>query len=261
MTLPGARLEEAADYLQASVCITAAQEVTLTSRSRPLAQARADTVSISLLAALQPLDHDERIIVQLLMTSAGTPAPISSQRSTGDVEVVQAQRAKQREPLLAATLRIGVTATPKRRVAVLVARPLHMLQGLNAPGVRLVRRLTPSFVTAARLRARRYPLLHWPLLLNVREAAGLAALPFGALLPGLALGSARQLPPSPSLRVQGTVVGVSDYPGLGGRTLALTAADRLHHVHLVGPTGTGKSTLLARMALQDIARSHGVVVH
>jgi type IV secretion system coupling TraD/TrwB family protein len=258
--LPGARLEEAADYLQAAARITATQEVTHTSRSRPLAQARADTVSASLLAAMQPLDPGERIILQLLMTSAGTPAPIPSQRSVGDADAAQAQRAKQREPLVAATLRVGVTAAPKRRADALVSRPLRMLQGLNAPGVRLVQRFVPSVVTAARMRARHYPLLYWPLLLNVREAAGLAVLPFGAHLPGLALGTARQLPPSPSLPAEGTVVGVSDYPGLEGRTLALSAADRLHHVHLVGPTGTGKSTLLARMALQDIASGYGVVV-
>jgi hypothetical protein len=33
--------------------------------------------------------------------------------------------------------------------------------------------------------------------------------------------------------------------------------DRLRHLHVVGPTGTGKSTLLANMALQDAKAGHG----
>ena len=33
--------------------------------------------------------------------------------------------------------------------------------------------------------------------------------------------------------------------------------DRLLHMYLIGKTGTGKSTLLENMALQDLERGHG----
>jgi Type IV secretory system Conjugative DNA transfer len=271
---PGARLEEDLDYLQVSVRSTIAQEATLTSRIRPLAIERVESVSVSLVAALQPLEAGERILIQLLMTSAGTPSPISSKVTTGsaarlwwlsgaastDAEARRAQRLKQKEPLLAATWRIGVTAASRRRADALLSRPWSMAQGLNAPGVRLVPRLLPSVVVSSRLSARRYPLLQWPLLLNVREASALLAFPFGAHLPGLALGRARQLPPLTIIPTRGNVVGESNYPGMAGRVLALSADDRLRHAHLIGPTGTGKSTLLARMALQDIASGYSVVV-
>jgi len=273
-TLPGARLEDDSGYLRAPQRVMVAQEATLTSRIRPLAIERVESVSASLVAALQPLRQGERIILQLILTSAGTPAPIPSKWTTNrtahswwfsdtpstDPEALRANRLKQEHPLLAATFRIGVLAPSRQRAQVALGRPWAMLQGLNAPGVRLVQRWLPSLVIGSRLRARRYPALHWPLLLNVREASALLALPFGAYLPGLTLGRARQLPPSPSLPVQGNAVGMSDYPGMTGRMLALSTPDRLRHVHLVGPTGAGKSTLLARMALHDIASGYGVIV-
>jgi len=273
-TLPGARLEEDPEYLRAPQRVTLAQEATLTSRIRPLAIERAESVSASLVAALQPLRQGERIILQLTVTSAGTPPPIPSKWTTSktahpwwfssatstDPEALRAHRLKQQHPLLAATFRIGVLAPSRQRAQVALTRPWAMLQGLNAPGVRFVQRWPPSFVIRSRLRARRYPLLNWPLLLNVREASALLALPFGAYLPGLTLGRARQLPPPPSLPVQGNAVGMSDYPGMTGRVLALSTSDRLRHMHLVGPTGAGKSTLLARMALHDIASGYGVIV-
>jgi hypothetical protein len=177
-----------------------------------------------------------------------------------DPEALRAHRLKQEHPLLAATLRMGVLAPSRLRAQVALARPWAMLQGLNAPGVRVVQHWLPSLIIQSRLRARRYPLLNWPLLLNVREASALLALPFGAYLPGLTLGRARQLPPSPAIPIQGNAVGMSDYPGMTGRVLALRTPDRLRHVHLVGPTGVGKSTLLARMALHDIANGYGVIV-
>ncbi len=270
--LHGARLEEDPAYLGAQRCMTIAQEFTITSRVRPLAVDRAESVSVSLVAALQPLNEGERIVMQLFVTSAGTPSPIprTSQHNAtalprwmagpSPADATRALRLKQRDPLLRATLRIGVAAASTQRAHQLLTQPWSMAQGLNAPGVRLVRRVVPSFVIRRQLEARSYPLVHWPLLLNVREASAFLAFPFGAYLPGLAYGRARQLPPSPSIPHYGNVVGVSDYPGMADRTLALVAADRLRHVHLVGPTGTGKSTLLARMALQDISRGYGVVV-
>ncbi len=44
------------------------------------------------------------------------------------------------------------------------------------------------------------------------------------------------------------------------RTFGIKQADRLFHTYALGKTGTGKSTLLETMALQDIARGRGVAV-
>lgn len=46
----------------------------------------------------------------------------------------------------------------------------------------------------------------------------------------------------------------------GGVPFGIKLADRLMHLHIVGQTGTGKSTLLANLALQDAASGYGFCV-
>jgi hypothetical protein len=104
------------------------------------------------------------------------------------------------------------------------------------------------------------PIAFWPLLVNTSEAVGLFPLPIGDLaLPGLTLGLARQLPPLPNMPTSGVELAVSNYPG-STQSLRLHLKDRMHGLHIEGPTGTGKSWLLARMIVQDIAAGTGVIV-
>jgi Type IV secretion-system coupling protein DNA-binding domain len=42
-----------------------------------------------------------------------------------------------------------------------------------------------------------------------------------------------------------------------GRIFGIKSEDRFLHVYVIGKTGTGKSTLLETMALQDIERGNG----
>lgn len=44
------------------------------------------------------------------------------------------------------------------------------------------------------------------------------------------------------------------------RRFGIRREDRLSHIHIIGKTGTGKSTLLETMILQDIARGEGVTL-
>jgi len=46
----------------------------------------------------------------------------------------------------------------------------------------------------------------------------------------------------------------------GGRLFAIRGHDRLHHLHIIGKTGTGKSTLVEQMAMADIVQGNGVAV-
>jgi type IV secretory pathway TraG/TraD family ATPase VirD4 len=132
---------------------------------------------------------------------------------------------------------------------------------LNAPGVRVVRRYLSSSVVAGRIARIAVPAVIWPLILNTRELTGLLGMPLGdAILPGLPKGGARQLPPAQAMPTSGSVVALSTYPGMTSRRLALSASDRLQHTWVIGPTGVGKSTLLAAQIGQDIQAGRGVVV-
>src|SRR5205823_6549696 len=120
-SLPGVRLQAAEDYLKQRPRFTTAAEAALTSHRRQLAVDRAEGATIALLAALQPLHRTETVVVQWIVTSAGTPPPIPSTPSKGrgdlslwltdeltDGEAIRAARLKQTDVLLYASLRLGV---------------------------------------------------------------------------------------------------------------------------------------------------------
>jgi hypothetical protein len=50
-----------------------------------------------------------------------------------------------------------------------------------------------------------------------------------------------------------------NFPG-AERPVAVSPHDATKHLHVIGPTGTGKTTLLANLAKQDMQRGHGVIV-
>lgn len=271
--LPGARVSEAPDYVTQRPKFRAAAEAALTNPHRPLATDRAEAASAALLAALQPLPPGYAVRLSWLLAGAGTPPPaVAANRKGGSpwwleaaapqsADDAQARRAKQRDVLLRAVLRLGVAAPTTGQAHGLLARVWPMFSSLNAPGARLVRRSLPSSVVAKRLAARRLPVGRWPLLLGSRELCGLLGLPIGGVyLPGLQLGAARQLPPTPDMPSCGAVIGVSNYPGMDGRAVALKPADRLMHQYIVGPTGSGKSVLITNMVVQDFANGHGGAV-
>ena len=78
-------------------------------------------------------------------------------------------------------------------------------------------------------------------------------------LPGLSLGGTRALAPSAEIPRYGRVVLQSTYPGME-RPLALSLPDSLRHLHVIGPTGVGKSTLLLGLICQDMQAGRGVIV-
>jgi hypothetical protein len=257
-TLPAVRIEELP--ASATPTYTLAAEARLTSLFKPLAHERAELASTSILAALQPLGRGERITLQWLLAGAPTPAPVSA-HSAQTADTTRDARAKQAEPMLQAVARLGTYAADPARATSLFGQVWGTLRSLNTPGARMVRRQLPSSVVAARLAQRRLPLTRFPLILNAKELAGLLGFPLSsAHLPGLPRITARQLPPAIHMPHVGTVLAMSTYPGMTNRPLALTASDRLRHTWVLGPTGTGKSTLLANLIVHDMRSGRGVLV-
>lgn len=101
-------------------------------------------------------------------------------------------------------------------------------------------------------------------LFNAREASGLFRLPSppSGALDGFAVRNSRTC----SLQATGTsldpgalLLGVNAHRGVE-IPFHLPLSTRRRHVYVVGQTGTGKSTLLERMILQDIRAGRGVAV-
>ncbi|MQY23023.1 type IV secretory system conjugative DNA transfer family protein [Nocardia macrotermitis] len=98
-------------------------------------------------------------------------------------------------------------------------------------------------------------------VLSVPELAALAHLPYDPNLPALQRAGARALAPSPEIPSQGAYIkslGVAD--SASGRPVGVRVSDARHHLHILGPTGVGKSTLLARMILDDAEAGRGLIV-
>jgi len=272
--LPGVRLTELPDYLDTRPHLTVAAEAVQTNQRRQMAVERAEGTATAVLATLQPLGEHERVVVQWIMTGAGTAPPVPSlakQRhdlpewlaaeELTDGDAIRSARLKDKDAMLHACLRVGVQADNRARAYAILGRVWGQHRGENSPGVLFIRRWwLPMTQAASRLSRLVVPVTGWPLRLSTTETSGLVPIPVGEVaLPGVALGLARQLPPPPGMPVSGVQVGVSNYPDMRV-PLRLATLDRLQHLHVLGPTGVGKSTLLANLIIQDIAAGHGVVV-
>jgi Type IV secretion-system coupling protein DNA-binding domain len=172
-----------------------------------------------------------------------------------DAEVRQALRTKQSQPGWRAVARVGVSSGNGARERQLVAQLLGALRTVEAPGVRFgARTANPARVKQATAGWRA------GLRLNIGELAAVSAWPVGLTteLPVDQL-SARLLPATTAIARQGLVIGRASYPGQE-RPLALTPTDALRHIHLLGPSGVGKSTVLLHLITQSIAAGRSVVV-
>lgn len=275
VTLPGARVDEVSDYLRTRPPVTIAAEAKLTSLVRPLAIERAAETAGHLLASLLPQSANSTVVVQWMVSGVPRPKPRQLQRRStasgsepwwldlgvaADAEAIRAEREKYRSPLLAACLRVGVATHSKPQALQLLGRVWPTLSGMDAAGVRLVRRWLPAWVVSRRLDGLQLPLLRFPLLVNVAEAAGLVGLARkGLSMPGLPGAVARALPAPPSVPTRGLVVADTNFPGQT-RPLALLRSDRLRHLWYMGPTGSGKSTLLLNMVEQDMHAGDGFIL-
>ncbi|MET7710613.1 DUF87 domain-containing protein [Micromonospora sp. NPDC005413] len=97
-------------------------------------------------------------------------------------------------------------------------------------------------------------------LATVPELAALAALPQDLAVPGLDRARAKAVPAPVQVPSGGRGVKVLGRSQIGHHSVGLTVTDARQHVHVVGKTGVGKSTLLLNMILGDIKSGRGTVV-
>jgi hypothetical protein len=97
-------------------------------------------------------------------------------------------------------------------------------------------------------------------LLGTAELAFIAGLPTDVAVPGLDRARAKPMPAPVAVPPGGRATKVLGRAQAGGHSVALPVADARHHLHLVGKTGTGKSTLLLNMILDDVRAGRGAVV-
>jgi hypothetical protein len=222
-------------------------------RRRPLNASATEPVVRGLLAALSRTHKRERLYVQLVLGPRSRPArsrlePLPRQDTT-------AQRRKEGEHSFGCTVRLAASTDDPARARSLVNSAAGTLRGLEVPGlaVRISRTSVQAFSEA------RAPWL-WPNSLSVSDLVPLTGWPIGELpLPGVPDAHPKLLPAHTSLPERGRVLGTAT-ASLTERPVAIKDEDALRHLHVIGPTGSGKSQVLGNIALQAMTRDQSVFV-
>ncbi len=200
-----------------------------------------------------------------------------------DSEATLAARKKQSEQLFACVGRVAVRAASGGRRQRLVSQVVGVFKVAQVPGASLGPRWFPSWWVCSRTARLVLPQLDPPAVLRADELAAVLGWPLGLSAeqaPGAGMPATRLLRPSARVcrplvdesldelavskaelqrQLHQRVVAASAFPSVSGN-LVLDEVSGLRHLHVLGPSGVGKSTLLANLILQDIAAERGVVV-
>jgi len=232
-----------------------------------LATERLSAVVRAVLAALAVTAEDEELVVQLQLGRRFAPQALGRVEPQGWLELlglvpvpsVSGERGRRLKAQVgrhraAGCLRLGVRAASPLRQRVLLQGLLGALRLVEGPGVRLRARTEHP----AKLDGVRRP---WRpgLELGAGEIVAMAGWPVGeGALPATPSAHPRVLPlPAARETQRAFATGVADQ---AGERLGISIGDALYHTVLLGPTGAGKSTALAHLALADIAAGRGVLL-
>ncbi len=208
----------------------------------------------SLLAAMLPLHDDEAVMLRWALRP-GRPAAspeVTAAPSPSERQRERAWQTKLADPGLFVAGLILVRAATHQRAQALAARMVAVLSARRGgtAGLLIRRRRGSEFPKVGRRSG-------W---LSVAELLPLVGWPLGQDVPvGVEVGAARQIPPRKTLPRQGRRLFLAEHHGQT-RPVALSAEAARHHMAVLGPTGSGKSVVLAAGVLADLERGYGGVL-
>lgn len=230
-----------------------------------------EAISRSLLAAMSAARFgDDLVVLQLVIGNGRSPrfadtttnptAPWWHAVSTGTTPAPSSLRSslasKAAQHSVQAVVRIGVTAETSAKRQALALGILQAIGTMEGPGIRASLAVEP----AVRLNEAQVPKLRWRLCLSIDELAALLAPPLGAAdLPGLPSMHPRLLPASPNVDSTERVFAFSNAPG-NRQHLGIGRMDALRHAVFIGPTGSGKSTVLLNTIVADMFSGRSICV-
>jgi hypothetical protein len=253
--MPGLRLTEAPSLLVTPVRLSLRLSLPTPCL---LSEENAAAVSRSLLAGLAALRPDEQVVVRWALR----PGRARSWREPDnpDARTRELSRAWRRKTGAAGFTTAGLvlvrasSAVRARQLAGHIQSTVRSRRGLDGQ-IRITGE-RGSRTLASLPRTTRSS--GW---LSGAELLGLLGWPLGAeVTPGVTVGAARELPVPRQAPRAGRVLLVGRDSFGGERPVALSVEAAKHHLAVVGPTGVGKSSLLANCVLADMAQGFGGVV-
>jgi hypothetical protein len=209
-------------------------------------------ISGGLLASLFPLNEHETMRLSWVVRPALRPRLVVTpeRRSQGHTTALKTKLAL---PGLSAYGELRVKAATSARTRELLHRTATVLRSLSTPHGHLV---ADSYWLGQLLRLfglrGRY--------VSVNELAAVIGWPVdGPDLPGLELGAAKSLVPSRALPSTGRVLGTSNFAGTP-RPVAITPTASTRGLYILGPIGTGKTSLIKNLVRDDFIAGRGLAV-
>ncbi|MFB3910482.1 MAG: type IV secretion system DNA-binding domain-containing protein [Candidatus Eisenbacteria bacterium] len=227
---------------------------------------------IGITAALSDLEPKELGLVQVLFQPVRHPWAASFWRSSRDEdgkpffldapELTAATKEKVASPLYAVVVRVAVASPDLGRVWELARALTGSLRAFSDPAGN---ELLPLSNDDYDSEDHKSDLLERAsrrsgMILNVEELAGLVHPPSESVRSEKLHRQARKTRGAPAI-VLGEGVGLGSNTHAGKAVpVALNPDQRSRHMYVIGASGTGKSTLLLNMILQDLARGEGLAV-
>lgn len=256
--LPGARLIDAEppDRLDTQVV-----RVGLEGHHPLLSTTGANEAAASLLGVLSELISGEQVTLRWQLTPMAPPRVPKADDKTGKKPVpkdhLKALRVKSQGMVLGSRLEIEVQGRGRAGAFDLAHRIVGVLRS------RLIRGRFTLRTDGRMERVLEAVTRRGPAPLSPGELAGVIGWPVGSpSLPNLELGTAPHLAADSSIPTtgKGRRVGTSTWPGKEDQQLVQPPEGSLSHSLIVGPTGSGKSTLMVEMAADDLREGRGLVL-
>ncbi len=238
----------------------------------PLAKIQKHDPTIGLIGALSQLQDEETALYQIIFAPleddwsgemlAAITWPDGSPRFEDGDRLVKATSEKAAKPLFGVSVRIAAQAESLERSWEIVRNMAPTLRQCAAPPEQWLAPIRDDdYDTTAQLedmlhrRSRRSGMI-----LNLDELLGLVTLPTAAVVEEkLERPPDRTTRPAPSPAADSDrqlVLGINEH-GQKQSEVTLSVTQRLQHMHCIGASGTGKSTLLLSMLLQDLHSGRG----
>jgi hypothetical protein len=223
-----------------------------------------------IIGAMEGVEKDELGLLQVLFQRAQHPWAEDVLRSVTDREgrsffadspdMISLARDKIGRPLFAAVLRVAAQSHSKSRARQIVKALAAGLKQLdNPPSNELIPLDNQGYDDTAHVQdVLRRQSCRNGMLLNSQELLAVAHLPSESVRSEKLARQLHKTKAAPAdAQGQQMILGENIHQGKK-RTVALGIEQRVRHAYIVGASGTGKSTLLLNMVLQDISAGHGV---
>lgn len=217
-----------------------------------------EQTAAAVLAALQPLGRSEQVLLRWVLRSGrAQPLPTDRDGAERSPEDRRLLRLKNEGSVLEARCYLAAQAGHTARASHLLGRLSSVLRSRSTA----YGHLKISARSAAALeRDLQHRVFRRFDRCNANELVGLLGWPIDTpALPGVSIGTSPLRIPGREVPKVGRVLGTATWPG-SERAVAQPVVGALSHSLISGPTGTGKSTLLTNLAVQDMAAGRGLVL-